>query len=156
SAAIVSGTVALIRSRFPRLDAANVVNRLIRTAKDQGAPGRDPLFGFGTVRPYRALVDDVAPVTANPLGQVRVDEGQGSGGLPGAPVPTGVRWDRIGLVGGVLALLLIVALVVGVLVLRSRRRDRDLARQSPAPPPYPHGTPPRQAFGQGAGPPGPP
>jgi type VII secretion-associated serine protease mycosin len=165
--AIVSGIVALIRSRFPDLDAANVVNRLIRTAKDQGAPGRDPQFGFGTVRPYRALTDQVPAVQANPLGQVQVGATDGSGLAgtgAGTPAETGVRWDRIALVGGLVALLMVVGLVVGLLVLRSRRRVRALSGQPPpypppyvAAPPYGHGAPP-QTHGQspppGARPPG--
>jgi subtilisin family serine protease len=36
--AIVAGVVALIRSRFPQMDAKNVVNRLIATAKDRACP----------------------------------------------------------------------------------------------------------------------
>ena len=67
SAAVVSGVAALLRARFPDLDAANVVNRLIRTAVDAGPPGRDDHFGFGVVDPVAALTADVAPVTANPL-----------------------------------------------------------------------------------------
>jgi type VII secretion-associated serine protease mycosin len=67
SAAVVSGVAALIRARFPDLDAANVVNRLIRTAVDAGPPGRDDHFGFGVVDPVAALTADVAPVRANPL-----------------------------------------------------------------------------------------
>jgi len=65
--AITSGVVALIRSRYPQLDAANVINRLIRTAKDEGTPGRDPIFGFGTIRPLEALTLPVPPVSSNPL-----------------------------------------------------------------------------------------
>jgi type VII secretion-associated serine protease mycosin len=162
SAAIVSGTVALIRSRFPDLDAANVVNRLIRTAKDQGAPGRDPQFGFGTVRPYRALTDQVPAVQANPLGQVQVGATDGSGLAgtgAGTPAEIGVRWDRIALVGGLVALLMVVGLVVGLLVLRSRRRARALSGQPPPyPPPYiaavphTHGPPPPSPRSPGSGP----
>ncbi|MER7473946.1 S8 family serine peptidase, partial [Micromonospora sp. NPDC000018] len=36
AAAITSGVAALVRARYPDLDAANVVNRLIRTARDRG------------------------------------------------------------------------------------------------------------------------
>ncbi|MBX6723884.1 MAG: S8 family serine peptidase, partial [Dactylosporangium sp.] len=49
--AIVSGVVALIRSKYPDLDAANVINRLITTADDKGPPGRDQQYGFGIVNP---------------------------------------------------------------------------------------------------------
>ncbi len=67
SAALVSGVAALVRSRFPDLDAANVINRLIRTADDRGAPGRDPEYGFGVVDPLAALTEDVPLVDSNPL-----------------------------------------------------------------------------------------
>ncbi|HEV7754467.1 MAG TPA: S8 family serine peptidase [Mycobacteriales bacterium] len=167
SAAIVSGTVALIRSRFPDLDAANVINRLIRTAKDQGAAGRDPQFGFGTVRPYRALTDEVPSVDANPLGQVQTGATDGNG-LPGVytPAETGVRWDRVALAGGFVVLML-VGLVGGLLVFRSRRRGRPhrqdprspQPRQHPphalGPPPEPYGHPP-QGYGPPPHAPGPP
>jgi type VII secretion-associated serine protease mycosin len=59
SAAITSGVVALIRSRFPELDVQGVVRRLTATADDKGAPGRDPLYGFGVLNPVRALTETV-------------------------------------------------------------------------------------------------
>jgi type VII secretion-associated serine protease mycosin len=65
--AIVSGVVALIRAKFPDLDAANVINRLIRTADDKGPPGRDPRYGFGIVNPVRALIAEVPSIDRNPL-----------------------------------------------------------------------------------------
>lgn len=67
AAPMVAGTAALIRSRWPDMPAAEVINRLIRTAKDQGAPGRDAEFGFGMVDPVGALTADVPIVLTNPL-----------------------------------------------------------------------------------------
>lgn len=67
AAALVSGVAALIRSRYPNASAADVVNRLIRTARDGGAPGRDPGFGFGSVDAYEALSATVAPTGRYPL-----------------------------------------------------------------------------------------
>ncbi|WP_235487057.1 S8 family serine peptidase [Frankia sp. AvcI1] len=67
SAAIVSGVVALIRSAWPDLDAPNVIERLIYTARDAGPPGRDVEFGFGIVDPAAALTRPVPAVAANPL-----------------------------------------------------------------------------------------
>jgi hypothetical protein len=57
----------LIRSRYPDASAADVVNRLIRTAHDGGSPGRDPGFGFGAVDAYDALTATVAPTERYPL-----------------------------------------------------------------------------------------
>ena len=68
AAPLVSATAALIRSRWPRLSADNVINRLITTADDLGEPGRDDLYGYGEVDPVAALTDpDVPTVTRNPL-----------------------------------------------------------------------------------------
>ncbi|WP_229067745.1 type VII secretion-associated serine protease mycosin [Actinoplanes sp. DH11] len=67
AAPMVAGVAALIRSRWPDMPAGEVVNRLIRTADDRGAPGRDNQFGFGLVNPTAALTSDVAYVTDNPL-----------------------------------------------------------------------------------------
>jgi len=70
SSAIVAGIAALIRARYRELDAANVINRLVTSAADQGSPGRDSLYGFGTVDAHRALTVDVPSVASNPLGAV--------------------------------------------------------------------------------------
>lgn len=67
SAAIVSGAVALVRSRFPKLNSANVINRLIKTADDKGGDGWDPKYGYGLVNPTGALIEPVSPVNSNPL-----------------------------------------------------------------------------------------
>lgn len=59
--ALVSGTAALIESRFPQSSAGDVINRLIYTAHDAGPEGRDPQYGYGTVDAYSALTSTVAP-----------------------------------------------------------------------------------------------
>lgn len=55
AAAIVSGVVALVRAHYPSLTADQVAEHLARTAKDLGAPGRDPLYGYGLIDPVAAL-----------------------------------------------------------------------------------------------------
>ncbi|ETA03833.1 peptidase S8 [Frankia sp. CcI156] len=67
SAAIVAGVVALIRAAQPDLDAPNVIERLVYTARDAGSPGRDDEFGFGIVDPVAALTRAVPVVRSNPL-----------------------------------------------------------------------------------------
>jgi len=61
SAAYVSGVAALVRSRFPELNASQVIDRL--TAGAQGA-ARDPsnLTGTGLVDPVASLTWDVSDV----------------------------------------------------------------------------------------------
>ena len=67
AAPLVTGAVALVRSRFPDLDAANAINRVVETARDLGAPGRDSRYGYGEVDPVAALTANVRGVTSNPL-----------------------------------------------------------------------------------------
>ncbi len=55
--AYVSGTAALIRARYPRLSAAEVVERILRTAR--GGSATDPSVGFGVVDPVAALTAEL-------------------------------------------------------------------------------------------------
>jgi type VII secretion-associated serine protease mycosin len=70
STPIVAGVAALIRSRWPDMSAKQVINRIVATAKDAGAPGKDPLYGFGVLNAEAALKDNVPEVSANPLGSI--------------------------------------------------------------------------------------
>jgi type VII secretion-associated serine protease mycosin len=67
---IVAGLVALIRSEFPELDAANVIERLIRTADPNGHDVPNSLYGWGIIDPVGALTADVPEVEASPLGSL--------------------------------------------------------------------------------------
>jgi type VII secretion-associated serine protease mycosin len=62
AAAIVSGAAALVRARFPRLSAEEVIHRLTATADDIGPPGRDDECGFGRLNVVKALTADVPPL----------------------------------------------------------------------------------------------
>ncbi len=67
---IVAGIVALVRAAHPELNAANVIQRVLATAHDKGAPGPDDLYGYGLVDAAAAVSATVAPVTSNPLGDL--------------------------------------------------------------------------------------
>lgn len=67
AAALVSGTAALVRAKYPQLDAANVVNRLMSSASDVGEPGRDDQYGFGIIQPLSALSDDIPTIAGWPI-----------------------------------------------------------------------------------------
>ena len=67
AAPMVSATAALIRSRWPTMPAGEVINRIVKTAKDRGVPGRDPVYGFGMVDPTGALTAEIPAVYDNPL-----------------------------------------------------------------------------------------
>lgn len=161
SAAIVSGVAALIRAKFPTLDAANVINRLVRTATDRGAAGRDPMYGFGVVDANKALTADVPPVTTNPLAGTPTAAGPASAtpaardttaqaGPDGRASRSGVL--LVALIGGGLCVLVVLALVI-MLIVRPRRPRHVPAPAYPGYPPAPPGWPPP---GPGPGHGGPP
>jgi subtilisin family serine protease len=136
SAPIVAGTAALIRSEYPDLNAASVVQRLISTATDAGPPGHDPQYGHGIVNPVAALTAEVAPTAENPLGSVTdllettppVPVAQGPPeSSAGEPISLGVVF---GVLGGAVVLGGAAVLVVVLLV----RRRRPAPVRHPAPP----------------------
>lgn len=140
SAPIVAGVVALVRAHFPHLDAANVINRLIKTATPAGGSVPNDTYGYGVVNAYKALTAHVPPVTANPLGSL-VRSGGSSGPPSGSsPVPSSLTTapppasspaapvagsGSSGLGAGawaaIAAVVVAAAVVIGVLVGRSRR-----------------------------------
>ncbi len=72
AAPYVAGTAALVRSRFPRLTAAQVIERIIRTAHGSGS-GHDVAVGYGVVDPVAALTTELP------------DESDGGGLYTGGP-----------------------------------------------------------------------
>jgi len=143
--AITAGVVALIRARFPDLNAANVVNRLIKTTTDKGEKGRDSFYGFGIIDPVRALTANIPPVDANPLGvapAVPDDAASGAAGDEngdddgsGLGIRVGADPGRLLLFG--LPCLAVVAGIVVLIVWSNRRRRRQLATRPQAGGPYP-------------------
>jgi membrane-anchored mycosin MYCP len=65
AAALVSGVVALVRSRFPGLSAAEVMARIKRTAHTPQA-GPNPATGYGVIDPIAALTYQVPPADSVP------------------------------------------------------------------------------------------
>ncbi|MFG6280256.1 S8 family serine peptidase [Microbacterium sp. 5K110] len=72
AAPIVSGIAALVRAAHPDLDADNVLNRLIRTAKPApgAGSGQNALYGYGLVDAAAAVSATVPSVSSNPLGDL--------------------------------------------------------------------------------------
>jgi type VII secretion-associated serine protease mycosin len=84
AAPMVSGTAALIRSRWPTMPAGEVINRIIKTARDRGVPGRDATYGYGLVNPAGALTAQVPAVVDNPLDTTPDPGVAGFGNAPSA------------------------------------------------------------------------
>ncbi|MEV4202063.1 type VII secretion-associated serine protease mycosin [Micromonospora globbae] len=142
AAAIVSGVAALIRAEHPDLDAPNVINRIIRTARDAGPTGRDPQYGFGLIDPVAALTADVPRVSANPLlgpaasasaapDQAAEDDEFDVTKYGDRGGPTDQQVMVIG-IGIAVALVVLVALVV-FLIWNRRRYRREAARAADVP-----------------------
>jgi subtilisin family serine protease len=139
---IVAATAALIRAKYPDLDAANVVNRLIATAKDQGTVGRDPQYGFGTVRILNALTSDVPRVNAYPISTPPAASPSGVvSAAPQAGHGSGFPAWLIVAVG--VGLLVIIAIAV-IVVAATGRRGRRPPPPTGYPPQPPYRTPPGQ------------
>ncbi|WP_428983071.1 type VII secretion-associated serine protease mycosin [Phytohabitans maris] len=86
AAPLVTATAALVRAKWPEMSAATVVNRLITTATDLGAVGRDDRYGYGLVDPVAALTVGVSTVTHNPLDTNAPHGVAGFGAAPGVAV----------------------------------------------------------------------
>ncbi|MCZ2524342.1 S8 family serine peptidase [Streptomyces sp. HB2AG] len=137
AAAYVSGAVALLRAKFPDLTAGQIVNRLVKTAalpEDlQGQSLPDERYGYGIIRPYRALTEDIpagpkqGPLKT-PSAAVTDESAAATAGNDGkteeALAERNSRTNTIlAVVGG--GLLLLVAAVVVVVVVRRRGKDRN-------------------------------
>ena len=118
SAAIVSGVAALVRSKYPELTSAQVINRLVRTARPP-ARGIDNEVGYGIVDPVAALTWDVPTEPATSTSQP-------SAPLQVPPLPPDRDMTPVWVAGaGLLAALLAAGVAFGVAALRrSRQRQR--------------------------------
>jgi len=70
AAPLVAGVAALIRSKYPDMKAPDVINRILKTARDTGASGVDNLYGYGIINANAAVNNSVASVSVNPLGTI--------------------------------------------------------------------------------------
>lgn len=73
AAPIVAGVAALVRSAHPDLDAANVINRIVRTATPSDREKKVPnaLYGYGLINAAKAVAAPVSAVSVNPMGDLR-------------------------------------------------------------------------------------
>lgn len=136
STAYVSAAAALVRSKFPDLTAGQVANRLTKTAitpdGKTGISSPDPKYGYGVIRPYRALSENVPAGSKNgPLIMPKDTEpssGAGAdapGGSPsassGAEKSTGVT--PLAIVGIAVGVFVVLGIVIGVIVANKKRRN---------------------------------
>nr|WP_237417899.1 S8 family serine peptidase [Actinomadura rayongensis] len=113
ASALTAGVVAVMRSRYPKMPAREIVRRLLATTRDVGPKGWDKFTGYGAVVPYRALTEKIPGNTPNPVYKRIDDLSAGKApqqanqqtALPAAPntsaeKPKGSPGLLIGLIGG--------------------------------------------------------
>lgn len=140
--AVVSGAVALIKTKYPDLDAYQMFRRLLETTRDVGKPGHDEHYGWGVLDLREAL-------TGEPDGRGDRSAPAGEPGLDDALADVGTSQNdgpdfaEIAIV--MLVWLVFLALLIGAVVVIVKRRRRRAA-PSPAP---------EAAYSGGAAPPPP-
>jgi hypothetical protein len=137
SAAIVSGSIALVRAHFPAMSARQIVARMIATARQfQGAQGtHNNVFGWGAARPRHALTDHVSANAPNPVYDALDKLGSGSpsssASASASSSPTesagtsaasgSTKSSGSGVLIGALVAVVVVALIIVSLLVRGRR-----------------------------------
>lgn len=70
AAPLVAGVAALIRAENPQMKAPQVINRILQTAQETGAPGVDNLYGYGIIDAQAALTAKVPVAKENPMNTI--------------------------------------------------------------------------------------
>lgn len=92
--AITSGVAALVAGAYPNLTGAQIAKRILQTAEDLGAPGRDDETGAGRINAERAVWARGGPGTtwlpspvAGPTGHVTLTaQGKSAAGIRAAEI----------------------------------------------------------------------
>ncbi|MGW2344708.1 S8 family serine peptidase [Streptomyces sp. NPDC001661] len=147
STAYTSAALALLKQKFPDLSAGQLVNRLVKTAglpaSAKGASLPDQHFGYGFIKPYSALTEDIPAGPKN--GPLKVDElnsaiakAKGSGAsAPSSSAPDAASDSSdsggmsTGMIIGIAAGVLVVLVIVVVVIVLSRKKNGG----GPPPPP---------------------
>ncbi|MFE7545242.1 S8 family serine peptidase [Streptomyces platensis] len=132
--AYVSAAAALVRSKFPELTAGQVAHRLTKTAitpeGTTGVSSPDPKYGYGVIRPYRALSENIPAGAENgPLTMPKESESSAGAGAdaPGNEAQGSARdaassLSPLAVAGIVFGVVVMLGVVVGVVVATHKRR----------------------------------
>ncbi|GLW19081.1 hypothetical protein Stsp01_58240 [Streptomyces sp. NBRC 13847] len=138
AAAYVSGAAALLRAKYPDLTAGQIANRLVKTAGlppgQEGMKLPDPHYGYGFIRPLRALTQDIPAGSKNgPLKTPKTEPGAGAGGATalgssGTGGETGEQKSGglgMGAIVGIGAGVLVVVALILIVVVRQKKNGRN-------------------------------
>ncbi|KFZ80401.1 peptidase S8 [Amycolatopsis sp. MJM2582] len=144
AAPFVSATAALVRSAWPDLSAAQVVERLKATASPARGGRASAAYGAGLADPYRAVTDGLDPekpaalpaYAPGPVDQAALDRAERLRETGAA-----AKWLTAAAIAGI-----VVAALGVALGLRGRRRRWRPGRAAPLPAEPPAVEPPEQMF----------
>ncbi|SHN01198.1 type VII secretion-associated serine protease mycosin [Streptomyces yunnanensis] len=139
--AFASATAALLREKFPNLSAGQILNRMVKTAglpdSAKGISLPDQKYGYGFIRPLRALTSDIPAGPKN--GPLKMPQDQASSaGTGGQAASTGSNgsdsasqpvkkpgWSPlfIAMLVGAGVFVVVVIVVIVMLVRRKGRRN---------------------------------
>ncbi|MER7990742.1 S8 family serine peptidase [Streptomyces noursei] len=134
--AYVSAAAALLRAKFPDLTAGQIVNRLVKTAGlpkgQEGMTVPDPHYGYGFIRPLRALTQDIPAGSKNgPLKMPQADPSTASSGASSAGGTSDQASEQkssgitpMAVVGIGVGVLVVVGIIVFVVV-RQKKNGRN-------------------------------
>lgn len=144
AAPFVAGTAALVRAAWPRLTAAQVIQRIKATASPARGGAGSPAYGAGLVDPYRAVTDGLdlgEPAALPAYAPQPPDRAQLAHAAWEAHTGSAAAW-LLGAAGCALALVAAAAVVVP----RGKRRRWRAALAPPVPAHRPADEPPEQIF----------
>lgn len=127
SAAIVAGTIALMKAQWPDMSRETIEWRLTETADEKGKDGPDTKYGFGIVNPAEALTAHVDPPDGvsdeeinpepNPKASASPSPSKDDGALTASDSGAGpVVWIVVAVVA------ILAAAVVSFILIRRRRQ----------------------------------
>jgi subtilisin family serine protease len=136
AAGLVSGVVALLRSRYPQSAAKEILRRVTGTAQDIGQKGHDDRTGYGIIQPHKALTTTTVRSVTSPVYE-RWEKSLRERPVNALPapekeivpdvVPLRTRAIQIGLVVAV-GILVGGSVFIVLALLRRRSRSKDVQR----------------------------
>lgn len=125
--AIVSGSVALVRAKYPKLSSYDMFQRVLETTKQVGGPGKNENYGWGILDLNKALTGEPDGRNKKQAAQV-ADPDNVSYGEEGGDGP--VLTVFINIVSGLIIALPLVLIVGGIFLVRRRRKRRRAAAEA--------------------------
>ncbi|MFD0782440.1 type VII secretion-associated serine protease mycosin [Micromonospora azadirachtae] len=126
--ALVSGAVALVKSKYPDLSSFDLFKRMLETTRDAGKPGKDVDYGWGRLDLRQALTGE--PDGRASRGQVSQEPEVDPTLARARAVNSGGSSKALETVLSLAVVVIVLGLVVTVVLLLRRRRRRPTAAPS--------------------------